>query len=258
MKSLKFLAASTALLVANTAFSLTHVLEIEGQVDDLIGPPSLAGQLQALQVYSGGLKFKGQVVIRDLNEYFYRDSNKVFQTKSASINLSNNSKVGFTIMGNDLGGFEGKRLFAVNPDFDPSKPECSSKNFNNGNCAELNPKTLRFTKPQTANYGQLLGDANLEIKDGKIGKFTWSMDRSQRLDSYDALIANNGLNFVMKQVNFYMGTDGYTFDRQVGDIIFYKPKSMHMSVEVQEVPVPAAAWLFGSAVLGLAGLKKRK
>jgi len=29
-------------------------------------------------------------------------------------------------------------------------------------------------------------------------------------------------------------------------------------VGVGEVPVPAAAWLFGSALLGLAGIKKRR
>lgn len=49
----------------------------------------------------------------------------------------------------------------------------------------------------------------------------------------------------------------YTANGNVGILSFGEEHNVVVS-DVQEVPVPAAAWLFGSAMLGLAGVKRRK
>ena len=46
----------------------------------------------------------------------------------------------------------------------------------------------------------------------------------------------------------------------VGDPDFYSDNSGELEVEfsISAVPIPAAAWLFGSALIGLVAIKRRK
>jgi hypothetical protein len=61
----------------------------------------------------------------------------------------------------------------------------------------------------------------------------------------DGLFANENATFLLPDGTSPNGPAGV-------------PYSLHQLTPLQAVPVPAAAWLFGSAVLGLAGMAKRR
>jgi hypothetical protein len=52
----------------------------------------------------------------------------------------------------------------------------------------------------------------------------------------------------------FLGGENYTFTYLAGDMIAIKSFEATAAV----VPIPAAAWLFGSALIGLAGIKRKK
>jgi hypothetical protein len=48
------------------------------------------------------------------------------------------------------------------------------------------------------------------------------------------------------------------FDDTPGTFLYNQTNGTYSAVSVAEVPIPAAAWLFGSALLGFAGISRRK
>jgi len=75
----------------------------------------------------------------------------------------------------------------------------------------------------------------------------------------DAFIGTGSLSAL--DVNLLLGITAFTSDNVIDPIAFVHGDfegTVTVEYDYSAVPVPAAAWLFGSAMLGLVGLKRRK
>lgn len=92
----------------------------------------------------------------------------------------------------------------------------------------------------SANTGLLSGDTGL-------GNVEWNLNLNHNL----SWGADSGVRFTLEN-------DLLAQALNQGDYAMIAKKSAQFVVTVNEVPVPAAAWLFGSALVGLVGLKRKK
>jgi hypothetical protein len=44
----------------------------------------------------------------------------------------------------------------------------------------------------------------------------------------------------------------------MGDVVIFEATEYHSTFTVSAVPIPAAVWMFGSAILGLVGVARRR
>lgn len=278
MNKLKTLASAVAFAAAaSSASAITLVVDFSGTVDTYTSPANL----QDLTTLALQQQYVGQVVIRDYNNgdiYQYNRDKGHYEGQVANVNFDNNDKFGFTFGSERFGYFEGQRGFIPNPNFDGSKPSCSQSSFDRGDCAELNQSYIRLGQ-NGANFGSLLGNANATFDEfGNLKSVNWTMNREAKLNpdfdpsqpegrrnskyrnsisSFDGLLENNGFTARLNEVS--LSLTNFEVIEQNHEFIYLKANTQSVSVDVvNEVPVPAAAWLFGSAMLGLAGLKRRK
>jgi hypothetical protein len=111
----------------------------------------------------------------------------------------------------------------------------------------------------TADLGaNLTGTVNFGAGDTMLidllgGTFTEADDAS----GGPSLTFDNGslTDFVFFDALFTFNSNFTSFDDGIGSSMF---GDWRTAVSITEVPVPAAAWLFGSALLGFAGLRRKQ
>ena len=98
--------------------------------------------------------------------------------------------------------------------------------------------------PDTADTWQGNPDMDYGSAPGSYGEFLWGDLADGGLDSASYLM------FVLGDGNHYV--DPYSGEQTTGRAFFID------AVEARAVPVPAAVWLLGSGLAGLAGLRRKK
>lgn len=77
--------------------------------------------------------------------------------------------------------------------------------------------------------------------------------------SFSNILTNAGGNEALSSDSYFSVRDQTSFPfRTVLSYNFLNGEVTNASTNVSAVPVPAAAWLFGSGLLGLAGLRRKK
>ena len=119
--------------------------------------------------------------------------------------------------------------------------------------------------------GSPSGGAYVSLRSSSYSSFNWTAGRSSAYSDFDdefllggllqagtyyfEIYASSNSNVNSYPYYYYNQSEGssasYDFDLVVSDAFPFAPPAA-------EVPVPAAAWLFGSAFLGLVGLKRKK
>ncbi|MDD2759106.1 MAG: hypothetical protein PHH11_02305 [Methylomonas sp.] len=102
-----------------------------------------------------------------------------------------------------------------------------------------------------------LGDTTMANNSAAVGTVEFKTAVNNSTDNVETLI-----NFFLTAGDYSLGTGGAfgatgtVIDADVGDHL--GSYAIQASLSVQPVPVPGAAWLFGSAVAGLIGFGRRK
>lgn len=260
---LKALALSSiavcSITAAQTASALTAVVNYTGSLTEVNRPDSLSF-IDPLIGTSGG--FSGQIAIAGIDQYanFDRDT-RMWTFGDDTIDVGSNPGAGFSVISDLIGGFEGVRGFAANPDFDPSLPECSQRELDRAEegdeCfgAVLNDDIVRGVG---MDYDELLGSATMEIVAGTLDSFSWS-GGIELFSTFDRSFERRDDQFnVIRLTAGSMSIDDFTFDRIDGEFMYFTANATGSITMVEAVPVPAAVWLFGSGLLGLVGVARRK
>jgi hypothetical protein len=95
---------------------------------------------------------------------------------------------------------------------------------------------------------------------GTTSNFSYSFDSSSNLNFFSADGASELSDDLLSAVGLNLGTDfdyfGYTVDsNQLQEVV---NAAVVNTSTPSAVPLPAAAWLFGSAIIGLFGIARRK
>lgn len=235
------------------------VISYSGTFTDFTRPDKFAD----LDAHAVGSGFSGQIVIPNIDSYanYDRDIREYVFTDDM-IDIGSNPGAGFSLVSDLVGGFEGLRSRVADARFDPTMERCSQRNLDRGRCDVFNPAVLRSTG---VSYDELFGTANMSIVAGQLDEFTWSGDRSL-FSTYDRFFERRGENgetllgdFRLSQAELTLSD--FVLDRVEGEFLYYTANSISSSLtgmDVSAVPVPAAVWLFGSGLLGLVGIARRK
>ena len=237
-------------VLANSAFAATAVINFSGTIDQYTSPPQFADQ-EARFLAEG---YTGQIVVPNLQQWTVFDrSTRTTTYLDATVPFDGSNGAGLLVLSDTIGGFEGLRSLVANPEFDPSMPVCGRRDFSRGNCAPLNSQN---TFVQGVDSDGILGEASLEIVDGLPDSFSWSSPRSV-LESFDGFFEDNGFEGGFGLGEATLTLSDITFTGEIdGEFVFFEAGSQFATVTA--VPVPAAFWLFGSALAGIAATARRK
>lgn len=118
-----------------------------------------------------------------------------------------------------------------------------------------NPYIGEATYPKTLSPGYILFDTGQNWStngDGQSSKDIFSVALHEIGHNLGLYHNNEDINSIMfPAIGFKGAVDGLSEDDIAGAQYIYGPR-------VSEVPIPAAAWLFGSALIGLAGIGRKR
>ncbi|MEM7469389.1 MAG: hypothetical protein AAF387_21260 [Pseudomonadota bacterium] len=271
----------TALLVATSqvASAASFVINFEGTIDEFNRPASLSN-LDSFVLGDQGA-YAGTIKVDNVENFltFLGDAEPdtegfqpfpgVFGTNNETITFDGMDGGSFVLTNPTIGGLEGARVFAPNPEFDPSLLPCSGFEISLGANGCGGPGVVEnspYVVLVSPTGEELRGDAVLEIVDGLPDTFDYQGGRDGLLETFDFVIeilegqsANLDDLFQIDAVS--LALSDFNFLNQEGDTFFFEVGTQFASLTVSEVapvPVPGAVWLFGSALAGFFGIGKRK
>ncbi|WP_145999266.1 VPLPA-CTERM sorting domain-containing protein [Oceanicoccus sp. KOV_DT_Chl] len=221
----------------NTAFQFTVVYDESLYSVSTEVPPAYVNFIDSVN--------EGSVVINSMSGASIDAANNIGQqqgvtpTRTGGVYLADSSAFGSSL--NSL-GFKSTYRTNTQSDVYISEGEQMYQQYNLDNVMSLNfaaPSLPVSTDISTANHFLAL----LQAQENIDGAFTFRHEVTETLDECSIMLG------------FCYG-DIYNEPLLGGDGIRYQGSATLVSVS--QVPVPAAVWLFGSALIGLTGIKRKK
>lgn len=245
------LAGVTAL--ASSAHAATAVIKFSGQIDQFIDPTGVNSSWEQTVLEQ---TFFGEIVIREMERFYqFGGRNSPPTLFDATLTFDGTDGAGLNITSDLIGGIEGQRSLVANPNYDPNLPDCGIRGFNQGSCAPFNSTGIFVFG---SDFDGILGEAALEIVDGVPSSFSWSVGEDV-MSTFDGFFADRGLDNFLAGASLELSDftitnlDGTSID---GEYMFYEAGTSHATISA--VPIPAAVWMMGSALLGLVGVARRR
>lgn len=266
--------AAAALAASSTAGAVTAIINFEGVVDEATVPgmPHVEDRITAWNPATGLGRYSGQIVVGGMEDWY--EWNRVEYTNpdgssgsywdmilaNKTIDFDTDMTAGFRLNGGSLRAVEsGGSARIMDPDADFTIPHCHERSWDRGRCAPdaTGPNQYYQDRSSGVNYGELLGTATAEVVNGMLDSFSYSIDRSTpEFAAYDAIFADAGLALQVEGLTLELG--GFEFVEAMGDVVIFEATEYHSTFTVSAVPIPAAVWMFGSAILGLVGVARRR
>lgn len=266
--------AISAIATSSVATAATAVINLSGGVTNWNFAPEVTAEQQA-----GILEFAGALVGYDTQIVVYNYGNStggrgqptVYDYGVGSYDFSSTETLGLMVQPTfaadtqtGLLAFENNRrgVNVANPDFNPSLPTCSGRDISRAaegdECFGAVENTELLRTDATANFGQLVGEASMTFgENGLMESFDYLIGGETMIDYTEGEALDDFLfGYYLTQVT--LGLENFVLNGQDGDILYFTADANLTADIGSPVPVPAAAWLFGSALLGMAGIKRRK